>query len=872
MPQLPSPVSVPLLIHHNGTCSSVQPVTLGIPLPSGSLREPGALSLVDDKGKQVLLQTQPLARWPDGSVKWLLLDFLLPAQLQGRIGWKLEAGRAETATEAPGEALRIAESHQMLIIHTGVAEFQISRTTLQPFARVLLHGKDILAPTLSQCVLTDAKGRLGTPRVERLSVEACGPVRCTVLLEGIFTGRVRCRFAARLCFFRGTGLVRVRLTLHNPRRARHPGGLWDLGDAGSMLFRDLSLDLPLANSPVLATRWTAEVGQSTRSADSSFLEIYQDSSGGENWQSRNHVNGFGQVSCSFRGYRVRSGNREESGLRASPTVSVQGETGSVTVAVLEFWQQFPKAIEVEQGRIRVRLFPQQYGDLFELQGGEQKTHTVWLNFSVPDSSPTSVLGWVHEPATVHSTPEWYAASRAIPYSAPADAEPENRLDTYLARAITGPTNLFDRRETIDEYGWRNFGEVYADHEATYYTGPQPVISHYNNQYDVLHGLLLQYLRTGDVRWFALADPLARHVMDIDIYHTTQDKAAYNGGLFWFTDHYKDAATCTHRTYSRHNAPADVRAYGGGPSSNHNFATGFVYYYFLTGDPQARAAVLSLADWVVNMDDGSQNVLGFVDSGPTGLASYTGYLDYQGPGRGAGNSINVLLDAWLVCGERKYLGKAEALLRRCAHPDDDIARLDLLNAEKRWSYTVFLSAIARYVEMKAELGEVDHLYAYARATLIHYATWMLDHERPSLDRADQLEYPTETWAAQEFRKANVLRLAARHVGEPLCSRLVQRADELVQRGWADLCRFPTQTVMRALALLMVEGTKEASFHTDCPEPLPRPREDYTFGKPTTFVPQRLRIRAQIKSGKACVHALIGLTNVRQWWRLWSRSRA
>ena len=164
------------------------------------------------------------------------------------------------------------------------------------------------------------------------------------------------------------------------------------------------------------------------------------------------MNRLGRVPCSFRGYRVRIGNREESGLRASPTVSVQGETGSVTVAVPEFWQQFPKALEVEQGRIRVRLFPQQYGDLFELQGGEQKTHTIWLDFGVPDSSPISALDWVHAPATVHATAEWYAASQAIPYFVPAQAEPGNRLDAFLACAITGPNNLFDRRETIDEYG------------------------------------------------------------------------------------------------------------------------------------------------------------------------------------------------------------------------------------------------------------------------------------------------------------------------------------------------------------------------------------------------------------------------------------
>ena len=55
--------------------------------------------------------------------------------------------------------------------------------------------------------------------------------------------------------------------------------------------------------------------------------------------------------------------------------------------------------------------------------------------------------------------------------------------------------------------------------------------------------------------------LANHVVDIDIYHTTRDKAAYCGGLFWFTDHYLDAATSTHRTYSHENAPDDGSPYG-----------------------------------------------------------------------------------------------------------------------------------------------------------------------------------------------------------------------------------------------------------------------------------------------------------------------
>ena len=149
LPNPSSTLSAPLLIDNSCNCPSVQPVSLGIPFPASVLREPGSLSLVDDEGKPVLLQTLPLACWPDGSTKWLLLDFMLPASNQGPTTWRLGEGLAETTSELPGEALRIVESGQTLVIDTGVAEFQISRTTLRPFTRVLLHGKDVLAPSLS---------------------------------------------------------------------------------------------------------------------------------------------------------------------------------------------------------------------------------------------------------------------------------------------------------------------------------------------------------------------------------------------------------------------------------------------------------------------------------------------------------------------------------------------------------------------------------------------------------------------------------------------------------------------------------------------------------------------------------------------------
>ena len=93
----------------------------------------------------------------------------------------------------------------------------------------------------------------------------------------------------------------------------------------------------------------------------------------------------------------------------------------------------------------------------------------------------------------------------------------------------------------------------------------------------------------------------------------------------------------------------------------------------------------------------------------------------------------------------YLSKAEQLIRRCIHPTDNIDRLltlesngkDLVDAENRWFYTMFLQALGKYLNVKAELGEVEACYAYARAALLHYAHWMIGCETPYLEHPEIL---------------------------------------------------------------------------------------------------------------------------------------
>lgn len=831
-----------------------QPLTVGVPWPRGALRT-ADVTLTDDAGDTLPRQTEVLARWPDGSIKWLLVETFVAGRGAREQAWQVCPDELECSdgSSAMAKLPRIEHEAGAYVVDTGASRFRIDRRRLMPFELIGLAGKRV-EPVTARVDLRRANGKLSQAIIERSEIEAHGAVRTTILLEGRFPGARGLRFRCRLCFFAGTGLAHVRLTLHNPNRARHRGGLWDLGDPSSILFKDLSLSVKASSAPV-RTSFAAEPDHEAGESPAG-VEIYQDSSGGENWQSRNHVNREGRVPCRFRGYRVRCGTIETNGERASPIVAVTGREVQVTAAIAEFWQQFPKLLAAEQGELRIGLFPAEWDDLHELQAGEQKTHAVWLHFGQPAADPVEPLAWVHAPAAAMPDPRWTATTQAVTPFLPASDDSEPRWRALLGEAIDCDRGLVRRREVIDEYGWRHYGEIYADHENTYYRDPPPIVSHYNNQYDVVQGTLLQWLRTGDRRWLELADPLARHVIDVDIYHTVRDRAAYSGGLFWHTDHYLDAGISTHRSFSRQNCPSSGAPYGGGPGAEHNYTSGLLLYYYLTGDRQARQSVLELADWVLRMDDGRNNVLGLIDGDSSGVASATDTPTWHGPGRGAANSMNALLDAWLLTHRPHYLGHVEALIRRVVHPDRCIGPEAVLNVEAYWSYTVFLQVLSRYRDVKAEQGHFDATYDYARAVLVAYGKWMAENERPYFDHPEQLEYPTEAWAAQEFKKGNALLLAARYACGADRAAWRARGAALIDRAWTDLDRFDTRGSARSLAIAFVESVRSMQLLADDDElPVPTATASKTGDWPAwnAFVPQKQRVLRQLASARGLLSA-------------------
>lgn len=826
-----------VLTENGGVARSSEYVRIGIPFAQGELPDQEGLAVLNPQEELQPVQAAILKRWHDGSIKWLLLDFAVSVPANGRSSYRLV--HAPDKLPAASAAIHITRENDTWLVNTGSTSFSVDSKIFRPFSRIVTGGQDILTLGESRCILDlDCENR-PIPLVETAVVETDGPLRATLRINGHFgpDKGFAAQFFSRLHFFAGRSEVTVEFTLRNPRPAKHHGGLWDLGDPGSILFREMAMDFPFPEGSVEKIVCSPERNIPTCicSDPAGRISIYQESSGGKNWRSPIHRSRKGTVPLTLSGYEMQNANGPVfHGDRATPVVWCgAGEIGLAAV-MPHFWQEFPKAIEAECSSLRISLFPSRFPDLHELQGGEQKTTTIYLDFSTSSGG----LDWARTPLTVVAVPETYRDSGVIP-DLPPTVSRENDVCDLVDRFVPGPEILLSRREPTDEYGWRNFGDLPADHESVYHKGDEIFISHYNNQYDICAGTYRKFFATGDRLWGELASDLARHVLDIDLYRTTEDREEYNGGLFWHTDHYITAGLSTHRSFSReHLLIKDPRFCGGGPAAEHCYTTGLLYHYFLTGNSDYREAVISLAEWCIGSITGSQTVLEAVRRAGNYIKLLIQTRDGARPSfpryplsRGTGNAITACLDAFEAGGGKSFLERAGELIRGAIHPADDIAARDLLNAEDSWSYTVLLTAVSKFIDKKREMGEFDDGYLYARSCLLVYAEWMLQHEYPYLDKPEILEYPNETWAAQDPRKSVILYHAARHAAPERRKALLDRARFFFEGARDELDRHPTSSFTRPVALMLQNGWIGARLDEQTSEMSAYAPITSSFGKPT-----------------------------------------
>jgi hypothetical protein len=266
----------------------------------------------------------------------------------------------------------------------------------------------------------------------------------------------------------------------------------------------------------------------------------------------------------------------------------------MSVAVPRFWQNFPQAIAVNGSAISIEWWPVA-ADVHELQGGEQKTHSAVIAFAT-DRVSSPPLAWVHDPLAVYPTPEWCCGSGVVPFLVPEAVAAD---DGYLGLVHGGldPAHGFlAKRELADEYGWRNFGDSVRRSRVCV---PAALgASRLALQQSVRRrgGVRAAFPAHGRSALVAALRGSGRHVTDIDIYRTTEDKSAYNGGC-------SGTRTITPTPGRLRTAPIPAAAKRVGAVGRTQLQRRLDAALLHDRRAAVRDAAIGLGRWVIQMEDG-----------------------------------------------------------------------------------------------------------------------------------------------------------------------------------------------------------------------------------------------------------------------------
>ncbi|MEB8336639.1 exo-rhamnogalacturonan lyase family protein [Streptomyces endophyticus] len=187
--------------------------TVGVPWPKGAYEKGQEFALTTEDGKQVPVQTWPLAQWPDGSLKWTA-HAVGPGVGEGKL--RLAAGNAA----APDKKVSVSTSGGVVTVDTGVVVTKLGKSG-SSLVKSVTRGSTEIAKDGRLVLLRQGEiedGDQGTQKYERFEsvieetkVEQDGPVRAVVRIDGKHRkgSRSWLPFSVRFYFYAGAESFRM---------------------------------------------------------------------------------------------------------------------------------------------------------------------------------------------------------------------------------------------------------------------------------------------------------------------------------------------------------------------------------------------------------------------------------------------------------------------------------------------------------------------------------------------------------------------------------------------------------------------------------------------------------------------------------------
>jgi len=620
-----------------GVARTTEIAAAGLPFPRGCLTQQTALRVLDSAGQPVPSQFRPAGRWPDGSARTAVVAFPATVPAGGQARYTIEAGAG--IESGPAGGLTLVEQPGQLCLDTGPVT-AIFSTRQGRIVDELRRGAAVVKPADSvwEIAVETEDGRLlrsGGATVSATRIVERGPLRALVVRSGSLADEAGKQLDYRLTVeaTAGSDLLRVETTLVNRE------------DRPEVYIKRWSLDLPVAG----AAAGRVEVGGSWRTTNAGAA-LYQHREDQLTWSGAD-------------------GALSRANGRASGWVRLSG----LAVGPRWFWERFPQAVRFTPEAVRFDLLPEAWdsGDLptrwrdrmlemtdrytvggvgypqspgkmglFRLARGEALSQEFGLLADgAAGDAPAAGRERLVAPLRPVADPAYTASTGAFGPLVPRDPQRLARYEQLVERCYEG---YLAQRQKRREYGFENFGD------STFEWGYGPSYTYWSNsEYDHHYGFALEYLRSGDQRWWELCETTSRHYRDVVVVHDASAESGLRGGprhhnatSVWMPQHEDQFWIADHTLAGCH--------------VGHSWVEGLIAYAWLSGDPWAQEVIAEMADWYVSVVQRDRFGAGGQERGPgwtliaiSALAEATGdervfqagakvadwLLDWQDPIRG-----------------------------------------------------------------------------------------------------------------------------------------------------------------------------------------------------------------------------------------------
>ncbi len=556
------------------------PVSIGVPFPKNRLRGKWNLVAIASDGTRLPIGARTLVTWKDGSARWVLCNFI--AKVKGLHSIEI----ATNHEQSPSNPVLLHQAADVVTLDNGLLHVELSETGASPIRKLTALGHDYLIKANAFRLMNDGyDSTRETKRTIRLIEQSS--VRMRARIEGAhFDGTGRRRLNYRLDIEVWTGIPTLRLDYHFFNLESGQDTLpidrlameWDfnLGDTINHHFLQQYHTLLYVSREVLNPATVALMVDQTRGA----AHVEQESMLLDTEKYNFHV----------RPPLVDTAN----------WLGMSDGTRSVYVQMQDFCHMRPKRLVSDGPRIALEIWPPFAGRL-DLCQGRSRRQVVTLAFGAQPTLPINQIeSQLNAPlweGRANVLPDWLAACEEFEQHRLLRPKSNVRFEKYIRRTVNleMPASMFDLGDTPDTGYLRNYIPIgnaqrllpdAPKMSRTFTAGPfstvvswdfpnfhEPVWT--NNEYDIIHTLSLELMRTGQMDLWPQLRWAVRHNIEVDFIH--------------LSDHHQQ-----HRATPQHSAGHNRS----GAILSHFWTQGLLEYYCLTGDEDVREVAIALGEKIL----------------------------------------------------------------------------------------------------------------------------------------------------------------------------------------------------------------------------------------------------------------------------------